>query len=323
MQHDVRAFWVAAPGRGEIRTERLDGRAAGEVSVRALYSGVSRGTEALVFTGHVPESEWERMRAPFQAGAFPAPVKYGYANVGVVEEGPAELVERAVFVLYPHQTHYVVPTSAVHALPEDVPPARAILAANMETAVNALWDARPHVGDRIAVVGAGTVGCLTAWLASQVAGCHVELVDTNPRRQAVADALGVRFANPDTAARDADIVIHASGSPDGLQLALELAAFETVVTELSWFGDKRVSLPLGGAFHARRLGVVSSQVGSIPAAQRGRWTYARRMQLALRFLADSALDVLITGESHFDELPELMKTLAEAPGDSLCHRIRY
>ena len=323
MQHEVRAFWVAAPGRGEIRSERLESRSVDGVTVRALYSGVSRGTEALVFTGHVPESEWQRMRAPFQAGTFPAPVKYGYANVGVVENGPPELVQRTVFVLYPHQTHYVVPASAVHVLPDDVPPSRAILAANMETAINGLWDARPHVGDRIAVVGAGTVGCLTAWLASKMPGCHVQLVDTNPSRRSVADRLGVRFADPESAVPGADLVIHASGSPDGLQLALQLAAFESVVTELSWYGDKRVSLPLGGAFHVNRLALRSSQVGSISPAQRARWTHGRRMRLALSFLADAALDVLITGESTFDDLPGLMKTLAEAPGDALCHRIRY
>jgi hypothetical protein len=323
MQHDVRAFWIAAPGHGEIRREPLGHRAADEVVVRTLYSGVSRGTEALVFGGHVPESEWERMRAPFQAGAFPAPIKYGYASVGVVEAGPPELAGKKVFALYPHQTHYVVPANAVHILPEAVPPARAILAANMETALNGLWDARPHIGDRIAVVGAGTVGCLTAWLASRVVACRVELIDISPNRAPIANALGVTFASPEQATKNADVVIHASGSPDGLQLALDLAGFETTVTELSWFGDKTVTLPLGGAFHARRLAISSSQVGTISAAQRGRWNTARRMQLALQLLADPVLDALITGESRFEELPEVMATLAGAPGHTLCHRIRY
>ena len=323
MQQDVRAFWVTAPGRGEIRTERLASPSADEVVVRTVYSGVSRGTEALVFRGHVPESEWQRMRAPFQSGTFPAPVKYGYASVGIVEDGPPEVVGQAVFALYPHQTRYVVPLSAVHVLPGAVPPSRAVLAANMETAINGVWDAQPHVGDRIAVVGAGTVGCLSAWLASRVAGCRVELVDINPRRKDTADALGVSFATPESATKDADVVIHASGSPDGLQLALDLAGFETTVTELSWFGDKHVSLPLGAAFHAKRLTVASSQVGTIPASQRARWTTRRRMQLALGLLTDSVLDVLITGESTFDELPDVMTALASAPGETLCHRIRY
>jgi len=323
MQQEVRAFWVTAPGRGEIRTERLAIPVDGEVVVRTVYSGVSRGTEALVFGGHVPETEWQRMRAPFQDGDFPAPVKYGYASVGTVEHGPPELVGRSVFALYPHQTRYVVPTTAIHVLPDTLPPARAVLAANMETAINGLWDARPHVGDRIAVVGAGTVGCLTAWLASRIAGCRVQLVDINPKRADTAAALGVEFADAEQAAQDADVVVHTSGSPEGLQQALTLAGFETTITELSWFADKRVSLPLGAAFHARRLILASSQVGTIPAAQRARWNTTRRMQLALDLLDDAVLDVLITGESAFETLPGLMSTLTAAPGETLCHRIRY
>ena len=323
MQQEARAFWVTAPGRGEIRTERLATPAPDEVVVRRVYSGVSRGTEALVFGGHIPPSEWQRMRAPFQAGDFPAPVKYGYASAGIVEQGPPELTGRAVFALYPHQTRYLIPAAAVHVLPDAVPPARAVLAANMETAVNGLWDARPHVGDRVAVVGAGTVGCLAAWLASRIPGSRVELVDINPRRAETAAVLNVAFADPESASRDADVVIHASGSPSGLELALSLAGTEATVTELSWFGDKPVTLPLGGAFHARRLSVTSSQVGTIPAAQRSRWTTRRRMQLALSLLDDPALDVLITGESEFDALPEVMAMLTKSPGEALCHRIRY
>ena len=323
MQQEARAFWVTAPGHGEIRREPLATPAHDEVVVRAIYSGISRGTEALVFGGHIPESEWRRMRAPFQAGEFPAPVKYGYASVGIVEQGPPELSGHAVFALYPHQSRYLVPIGAVHRLPDSVPPARAVLAANMETALNGLWDARPHVGDRIVVIGAGTVGCLTAWLASRIAGCHVELVDVNPRRAETAAALSLRFADPPSVATDADVVIHASGSPAGLELALSVAGTEATITELSWYADKRVSLPLGGAFHVRRLTVASSQVGTIPAAQRSRWSPTRRMQLALSLLDDPALDVLITGESEFEALPEVMATLAAAPGETLCHRIRY
>lgn len=323
MQEQARAFWVAAPGRGEIRSEALSAPSDGEVLVQALYSGISRGTEALVFGGQVPQSEWARMRAPFQAGDFPAPVKYGYASVGRVERGPREVAGRTVFVLHPHQTRFIVPADAVHVLPETVPPARAVLAANLETALNGLWDARPHVGDRIAVVGAGTVGCLVAWLASRIHGCDVELVDINPRRAAVAGALGVRFAEPPAAAREADLVIHASGAPAGLALALELAGIEATIVDLSWYGDQMVPLPLGGAFHARRLTIKSSQVGRVAPSQRPRWDNRRRMQLALTLLGDPALDVLITGESEFEALPDVMARLARSPGDTLCHRIRY
>ncbi|MBI3491474.1 MAG: zinc-binding alcohol dehydrogenase [Acidobacteria bacterium] len=325
----ARAFWIAAPGRGEIRTETLASPSPDEVVVRTRYSGISRGTEALVFQGRVPPSEYARMRAPFQTGEFPGPVKYGYASVGQVERGPRELMGRNVFALYPHQTHYVVPAAAVHVLPDAVPPSRAVLAANLETAINGLWDARPHIGDRVVVVGAGTVGCLVAWLAGQVHGCEVHLVDVNPRRAAGARALGVRFALPDAAPREADVdnaadvVFHASGTADGLDLALRVAGFEATVVEMSWYGDRPVPVTLGAEFHARRLTVKSSQVGHVATTQRARWDARRRMQLALASLADPALDVLISGESNFDALPSVMAELAASPGNTLCHRIKY
>lgn len=319
----ARAFWIAAPGVGEIRTEPLPALSGSQVRVRAQFSGVSRGTEALVFQGRVPTSERQRMRAPFQDGDFPAPVKYGYASVGVVEEGPDHLLRRHVFVLYPHQTRYVVASDAVHPIPKNVPPARAVLAANLETAINAMWDARPHLGDRIAIVGGGTVGCLAAYLAGRIAGCEVELIDVNPRRAQVARALGVRFATPDAASENADVVVHASGTASGLEVALRLAGFESNIIEVSWYGEGAVPAPLGGAFHARRLTITSSQVGHVAATQRARWDSRRRMALALALLADPALDVLITGESEFEALPTVMASLAASPGDALCHRIRY
>jgi NADPH:quinone reductase-like Zn-dependent oxidoreductase len=318
----ARSFWVAAPGRGEIRAERLPVPRADEVVVRALFSGVSRGTEALVFGGAVPAAEYERMRAPFQAGDFPAPVKYGYSSVGMVEHGPSELRGRNVFCLYPHQTRYVVPAAAVHALPERVPPARAVLAANLETAVNGLWDAAPRVGDRVAVIGAGTVGSLVAWLAAR-AGCSVELVDVDARKSAIASALGVTFKTPGAATPDVDVALHASGSEGGLATALELAGFEATVVELSWYGDRSPRVPLGATFHSRRLTLKSSQVGAIAPPQRARWSGTRRMQLVLELLAEPALDALISGESAFDDLPTVLAQLATSPGYTLCHRISY
>jgi len=318
---EARAFWVTGPARGEIRAEKLPPPGADELVVRTLFTGVSRGTEALVFFNRVPPSEHARMRAPFQVGDFPAPVKYGYANVGEVESGPMR--GRHVFCLYPHQTRYVVPADAVHWLPPTVPPERAVLAANLETAVNGLWDAGPRLGDRIAVVGAGTVGCLVAWLASQIRGCEVELIDIDPAKAFAADALGVTFRAPEAASRDADLVIHASGRPAGLATALGLAGFEAVVVDLSWYGTERVELALGGDFHSRRLTIRSSQVGVVATAQRARWTTQRRMEFVLRLLEDPALDALITGESPFNALPAVMARLCESPGATLLHRIAF
>lgn len=317
------ALWIAAPGRAELRREPISRPRPDEVLVRALYSGISRGTESLVFRGDVPASERERMRAPFQSGAFPGPVKYGYSSVGVVAAGAEALLGKTVFCLYPHQTRYVVPADAVHVLPESVPPQRAILAANLETALNGLWDATPRLGDRISVVGGGAVGCLVAWLAARMPGCEVELIDSNADRTPIAEALGVRFAMPEGAHGESDVVIHASGTPEGLATALRLAAFEATVVEMSWFGTQAVPLALGEAFHARRLTLRSSQVGTVAGAQRARWDPRRRMALALRLLSDPCLDRLISGESRFEELPDAMARLAAAPGNTICHRIVY
>lgn len=320
----AQACWLTEPGHAEWLTETLPEPGPDQVLVRALHSGISRGTETLVFRGEVPASEFERMRAPFQAGDFPAPVKYGYNSVGLVEQGPDHLLGRTVFCLYPHQTRYVVPATAVHLLPPGVPPERAVLAANMETAVNALWDAAPRVGDRIAVVGGGAVGMLVAWLAARLPGCQVQLVDTQEARRAVAEHLHVDFALPDAARREVDLVIHASGQSAGLATALNLAAFEATVLELSWYGERPVNVPLGGAFHARRLTLKSSQVGQVATAQRARWSHRRRFELALSLLSDPALDALITDASPFAALPEVLARLSAASMDTtLCHRIDY
>ncbi|WP_295584693.1 zinc-binding alcohol dehydrogenase [uncultured Lamprocystis sp.] len=323
MSESALAFWVTGAGQGELRPEPLSDPHSGDCLVRALYSGISRGTESLVWRGEVPTSEYATMRAPFQAGDFPWPVKYGYCSVGLVEAGPAPLPGRVVFCLYPHQTRYRVPATAVHPLPAAVPPGRAVLAALLETAVNGLWDAAPRIGDRIAVIGGGTLGCLCAWLAGRLPGCAVTLIDTNPGRAEIAAALGLAFAAPGTQGADADLVIHASGSPAGLIEALRIAGFESTVLELSWYGTRTVTLPLGQGFHQRRLNLRSSQVGSIAAAQRARWDHRRRLALALSLLDDPVLDRLITGEDPFTDLPAVQARLALGPGDTLMHRIRY
>jgi threonine dehydrogenase-like Zn-dependent dehydrogenase len=321
MTGDARAFWISYPGAGEIRTSRLPDPGAGDVVVRTLHSGVSRGTETLVFRGGVPASQHAAMRAPHQEGDFPAPVKYGYLNVGVVEQGPAELTGRTVFCLYPHQTRYVVPASAVTVVPDGVPAARAVLAGTVETAVNAAWDAAPLVGDRIAVVGGGMVGCAVAAVLARLPGARVQLVDADPARAPVAAALGVGFASPADAEGDCDVVVHASATPAGLTRALELLAPEATVVELSWYGDRPVPVPLGEFFHSRRLTIRSSQVGGIAPGRRR--TYAQRMALALELLRDPGFDALLTGDCDFDDLPGVMPRLASGDLPALCHVVNY
>lgn len=317
------AFWITGPETGEIRPCTLPRPGDGDVLVRSLYSGISRGTESLVFRGAVPPSQFQTMRAPHQEGEFPWPVKYGYCNVGLVEEGPPSLKGRSVFCLYPHQDRYVVPEDAVVPLPEDVPAHRAMLAANMQTAVNGLWDGTPRVGDRIAVIGGGTIGCLLAVLAASIPGCSVQLIDIDPDKAGLAANLGAAFATPDEATGEFDLLFHASGQPKGLATALELAGFEATIVELSWYGDQSVPLKLGESFHSKRIDLRSSQVSHLPAAQRGRWTHRRRSALALSLLADDRLDQLITGESAFRDLPSVMQDLCRRPKGVLCHRITY
>jgi threonine dehydrogenase-like Zn-dependent dehydrogenase len=321
VQQEALAFWVCEPGRGEIRPVPLPERGPQDVLVRTLRSAVSRGTELLVHAGRVPPDQYETMRAPFQRGDFPGPVEYGYLNVGVVEDGPGALRGRTVFCLYPHQTRYVVPAAAVSVVPDGVPVARAVLAGTVETAINAMWDATPLVGDRVAVVGAGMVGCCVARLLGLVPGTHVTLVDVEPSRAAVARALGVHFATPEDVDGDHEVVIHTSATAAGLRTALDLLAPDAGVLELSWYGTTEVSLALGGNFHARRLGIRASQVGAVSPARRATRTARDRLALALTLLRDPAFDCLLDGSSPFAELPEAMTRLATSRG--LCHTITY
>jgi threonine dehydrogenase-like Zn-dependent dehydrogenase len=322
VQRVARAYWTVGPEQGEIREEPLPELRPGQALVETLHSGISRGTELLVHRGCVPESEHERMRAPQQSGQFPWPVKYGYCNVGRVVAGGGELLGRDVFCLYPHQTAYVIDSAALTPLPPELPAARAVLSANMESALNAVWDAELKAGDRVFVVGAGVVGSLVAYLAGRHPGTETVLVDVEPSRAQLAAALGVGFASPEQASGGADVVVHASGTPAGLQAALGLAGPDAVVLELSWYGTQRVAVALGEGFHSQRLRLRSSQVGSLPPAQLPRWTRRRRLEAALRLLADPRLDQLIDQSGAFDALPEIMQKLARS-ASALCHRIDY
>ncbi len=317
------AFWLREPGVGEIRPLEVSDPGPGEVLVRTLRSAVSRGTETLVFRGGVPPDQYAAMRAPFQEGDFPGPLKYGYLNVGVVEKGPPDLVGRTVFCLYPHQTAYVVPASAVVVVPEDVPAARAVLAGTVETAVNALWDAAPLLGDRVTVVGGGMVGLCVARLLVGIPGLEVTVVDVDAERATVVGAIGAHFALPAEAEGGRDLVVHASASSAGLQLSLDLLSAEGTVVELSWYGDAEVNLRLGGTFHSGRLSIRASQVGAVSPTRRGRRTTTDRVRLALRLLRDPAFDALVTGSSAFVDLPETLRRLADGSLPALCHTITY
>jgi NADPH:quinone reductase-like Zn-dependent oxidoreductase len=312
-----------SPGNGALRDEPQREPGHGEALVRALHSGISRGTETLVHQGRVPQGVADQMRAPFQDGDFSGPVKYGYLSVGVVERGPDDLVGRNVFCLFPHQDRYVVPADALTVLPDGVPPRRAVLAGAVETAVNALWDGAPRIGDRVAVVGAGMVGCAVAALLRRHPLSRLELVDVEPDRAAVAAALGVAFASPAEAAPGCDLVFHASAAGAGLDRSLELLGPEGEVVELSWYGDRPVSLALGSVFHPRRLTIRASQVSEVAPARRARRTHRDRLALALDLLRDDSFDALISGSTPFAELPDTMRRIASGELPALCHVVDY
>jgi NADPH:quinone reductase-like Zn-dependent oxidoreductase len=317
------ALWYVSAGVAELRTEVLPALQAKQIRVRTLFSALSRGTESLVFAGKVPEAEFTRMRAPFMGGDFPFPVKYGYASVGVVQSGPPELLNRRVFSLSPHQDYFNLPADAVMAIPDEVSPERAVLAANMETALNAVWDAAPGPGDRIAVVGGGVLGCLVAFLCGHLPGAEVTLVDINPQRAALAKQLGIKFATETEAPLDCDLVFHTSASAAGLTTALRLAGEEATVLELSWYGTQIVGTPLGGAFHSKQLRLQSSQVGHISATRRPRFTYRRRLGVALELLKDDRLDALLAPAIAFADLPEHLPQILGQPSGILCQLIQY
>jgi len=316
---DSPALWITAPRRAEIRPSQVSPQ-PDDCVIDTLYTGISRGTERLVYEGQIPESEYQTMRAPLQEGEFPFPVKYGYSAVGRVAQGPQ--AGQVVFALHPHQARFACPAAMAVPVPDTVPPARAVLAANMETALSILWDAQVQPGDRVAVVGAGTVGALAGYLAARIPGTETCLIDLAPERAALANALGCGFAPPGEAPGGADVVIHASASDAGLATALALAGTEATVIEASWFGARATTVNLGGAFHQRRLRLIASQVGRIPAHRAARWSHRRRLEMALHLLDNPALDALISGESTFADLPRDYGAILEAPG-TLCHRVRH
>ena len=317
------SLWNVAPERVEIRSETLGSLPKNSVQVRTLFSALSRGTESLVFKGLIPESEYIRMGAPFMGGKLPFPVKYGYSNVGRVELGPPELIGRLVFSLMPHQSIFQTDAANILLIPEEIPAQRAVLAANMETALNAVWDAAPGPGDRIVIIGAGVLGCLIAYLCGHLPGAEVTLVDINPEREDIATKLGVRFSSPELAPKDCDLVIHCSASAAGLSTAIASAGEEATILELSWYGSNKIDVSLGGAFHSRQLKLQSSQVGHVSLSRRPRWSHRRRLGAALGMLSDSRLDSLLTKPISFESLPSELPKIFGTQSSALCCLIQY
>lgn len=319
----ARAYWTTGPRQGRILTTTLHDPGDGEVLVRTLHSGISRGTELLVHRHQVPAEIAGAMRAPHQDGELPDAVKYGYLNVGIVEAGPGELLGRRVFCLFPHQDRYVVDAADVTVLPEDVPSRRAVLAGTVETAVNAVWDSGVTLGDRVAVVGAGMVGLGVALLLKRFPLQRLQVIDVDTTRGSLADSLGLEFRCPSEADGDADVVVHTSATADGLATGLGLLGAEGELIELSWYGTRSPEVPLGADFHARRLTIRASQVSRIAPARAARRGFPDRMAIALESLRDDAFDALLSPAVDFADLPTVMQDLDAGRGSPLCTLVNY
>ena len=324
----ARSLWYTAPHTVETRSHRLPQLLPGWLTIETHYSAISRGTEQLIWHGAVPESEWLRMRAPFQDGDFPFPVKYGYSAAGVVIDGPPEWIGANTFALHPHQDIFALPIDQVTRLPADVPLKRATLAANMETALNAVWDSGVGPGEKIVIVGAGVVGLLVTYLTARIPGTDVTVIDVAPERRAIVEAMGATFAQAGNAAApatgdDADVVFHTSASAPGLASAIDACGFEAALVELSWYGDRTTGVNLGGAFHAKRLRLISSQVGHVATTKRARWSHARRLASAAALLDDPLLDQLVGKTVAFEQLASQMTDIFADKGGSLAPVIAY
>ena len=323
----TRALFYEKAGSASLKTVELRPLAANEVLVKTLYSGISRGTESIVFNGKIPESEWQAMRCPHQTGDFSFPVSYGYAVVGKVIAVGRDITkmftDETVFVLHPHQESIIVTEDMARPVLEQIPANRAVLSANMETALNAVWDSNLETHHRVSVVGGGVVGLLTAYVASQISDNPVTLIDINPNKKTIAEKLGLNFALPNNAAGEQDIIFHTSANGAGLQTAINLLTFEGSVIEMSWYGDKPVQLSLGGPFHSKRLKIISSQVGHVSPAKRATHDYGERMAEAMQLLADPVLDHLLEAPIAFNALPEALPDIFSSDSETLCQLIKY
>jgi len=290
----------------ELRQEPPAELGAADVRVDAIASAISHGTEMLVLRGQVPDGL--ELDLPTLRGGFAFPIKYGYASVGrIVEAGPeAHLAPgQTVFVHHPHQSSYVVPASMPIVLPPGLEPELGVFLANVETAVNIVLDAALRFGERVGIFGQGVVGLLVTQLLRRAGASLIVAVEPVAARRDLAQRLGADIAlAPEEATPSAlreltdglgvDLAIEVSGNAAALQQAIDSLAFGGTAVVCSWYGTKPVSLQLGGGFHRRRPRVVSSQVSTIDGALQPRWTYARRLQLAVDLLPRLQLAELIT-----------------------------
>lgn len=326
----TRAVWTTGPRSLELRAEHLSPPGPHEVLVRTLVSGISQGSEMLVYRGEAPRDL--PLDLPTLAGSFAFPIKYGYALVGRVEAAGSAATGFAlgdhVFVHHPHQEAFTVVETMPIRLPRGLDPVLGVFTANLETAVNALLDSTIHLGESVVVFGLGVVGMLIAQLLKRSGAGLVVAVDPLPARRALATVAGIDTVLSNdidisaqvhdlTQGRGADLAIEASGHGAALQAAIDCVADEGTVLAVSWYGMKPVTLALGGHFHRGRVQVQSSQVGRVNPELAPRWDRARRTALVQHLLPSLHLAELITHRIPFERAADAFRLLDEHADEAL------
>lgn len=317
------ALWHLSETHSEIRQIPSVLFLEGYCEIKALYSLISTGTERLVASGKVPEELHASMQVPYMEGSFSLPVKYGYSLVGEVVDGPENLKRKIVHLLHPHQDYCVVLAEDVFVIPREIPSQRAILASNLETALNALWDSGVSAGDKVMVAGFGIIGSLVVRLLTLMPAVQVMVIDTDPNRKKLAETMGFSTAHAEELDADFDLAFHCSGHETGLQTCIDKAGPEGKVIEMSWYGNKPVTLNLGGTFHSQRKSIISSQVSSLPASKQARWNFYRRKQVVFELLKNPAFDQHIAATIAFQELPALFEKIRKGQTDALSYGVSY
>ncbi|MEN0004557.1 MAG: zinc-binding alcohol dehydrogenase [Bacteroidota bacterium] len=314
------ALWHLSSSTSSLLSSAIPAPKEGQCLVKSEFSLISLGTERLVASGAVPVDLHQNMRVPYMEGSFELPVKYGYSLVGQVVTQGYPLSGKKVHLMHPHQSYCIVEAEALTLIPEKVPIRRAVLASNLETAVNAVWDSQVQIGDRVLVVGFGMIGALTALLLQQIAGVEVYIAERLPQRRALAQQLDFQLLAEET---DFDITFHTSSSSSGLQMAIDRLGYEGTSVELSWYGTKEVSMQLGASFHQQRKRLIASQVGQVPGSKQNRWDYRRRKQLVFQLLQQEKFDQLLTHEISLSEAPALFGKLREGTLEGIGWTIKY
>lgn len=311
-----RSLWHIDAGHSEIRSQNLD-PLPGQILLQSLYSLISLGTEKTIALGGVPGNVYDKMKVPYMEGSFSLPVKYGYSLVARSEEG------QCYHLMHPHQDLVSVNPESLTPVPPGIPPSRAVLVSNMETALTAYWDAGPLKDEKIMIAGFGLIGALTALLLRLKGFQDITVYEPDATRTGLARRLGFHTGDPGFDPGPFDLAFHSSGNASGLQHCLEVMGPEGRILELSWYGRQKITLGLGEHFHINRLRIIASQVSSIPRNLQGAWNFAKRKQEVLSLLADPCWDRLEIEEVPFETSPAVFYKIRHSQTKGLTYILKY